>query len=488
MTAASAAILATALTPLSAVRAETLLSPSPEWAQAMPGAPVAGTRMTAEYVKQVGRMAYFWAWPMMNIENRLRTFRPLKEHGLSGGVLPVGPVNQVTMLTDYIEPSERAVACPNQDVVYGQVVLDLTQEPVIVQVPDFGGRFYVYQIVDQRTDAFADIGAMYATTPGFYLLIGPNWNDPVPKGVTKVFRSPTNIGYLIPRVFREDTDSDKQTIQPLINQIMSYPLSRYTGQMQTTDWSKIPKLGGGDAGEAEVKWVKPETVFDELPGLLNNLKPMPGEEALYGQVKSVLAAAANDPKLKEALKQAATEAETQLVEPLFQFRNYGLSLPYNWTTQINGAQFGADYLTRTAVAKSNIFVNKPSETKYFYQDLDEAGGRLNGANRYTVTFAKDATPPVNGFWSLTLYNEHHFFEPNEIKRYSVGTKNKTLKYNADGSLTIYVQADPPAGDQRANWLPAPKQGDFSLYVRAYWPKVAVIDGSWTPPAVKRVGG
>ena len=88
----------------------------------------------------------------------------------------------------------------------------------------------------------------------------------------------------------------------------------------------------------------------------------------------------------------------------------------------------------------------------------------------------------------TLYNQHHFFEPNEIKRYSVGTKNKTLKYDADGSLTIYVQADPPAGDQRANWLPAPKQGDFSRYVRAYWPKVVVIDGSWTPPPVTRVGG
>jgi hypothetical protein len=269
---------------------------------------------------------------------------------------------------------------------------------------------------------------------------------------------------------------------------MSYPLSRYTGQLQTTDWSKMPKLGAGDTGDAEVKWVKPETFFDQLPGLLDNLKPMPGEEALYGQVKSVLAAAANDPKLKDALQQAASEAETQLVEPLFQFRNYGLSLPYNWTTQIKGAQFGAVYLTRTAVAKSNIFVNKPLETKYFYQDLDQAGGRLNGANRYTVTFAKDATPPVNGFWSLTIYNQHHFFEPNEIKRYSVGTKNKTLKYDPDGSLTIYVQADPPAGDQHANWLPAPKQGDFSLYVRAYWPKVAVIDGSWTPPPVKRVGG
>jgi hypothetical protein len=163
----------------------------------MPGAPVAGSRMTAEYVKQVGRMAYLWAWPMMNIENRLLTFRPLKDHGLSGGVLPVALVNEVTMLTDYIEPSERAVACPNQDVVYGQAVLDMTQEPLIVQVPDFGGRFYVYQMVDQRTDAFAEIGEM---------LTGPDWNGPVPKRITKVFHSPTNVSFLIPRVFREDTD------------------------------------------------------------------------------------------------------------------------------------------------------------------------------------------------------------------------------------------------------------------------------------------
>jgi hypothetical protein len=469
-------------------QAQTPLAPSPEWARAMPPGPVAGTRMTVEYVRQIGRMAYFWAWPMMNIEGRLRTFRPLKVHGLSGGVLPVGPVNEVTMLTDYIKPSERAVACPNQDVVYGQVVLDLAKEPVVVQVPDFAGRFFVYQIVDQRTDSFADIGAMYATQPGFYLLAGPDWNGSVPKGIAKVFRSPTNVGFLIPRVFREDTDADLHAVQPLLNQIMSYPLSHYTGRMQTTDWSTMPNLGGGSSGSGEIQWVKPDTFFDELPALLDNLRPLPGEEALDAQIRAVLAAAAHDPKLKEALQQVARDAETQLVTPLFQFHNWGLPLPYNWTTQNNGAAFGVDYFTRIAAAKSNIFVNTPNETKYFYQDLDEAGGRLNSAHRYTVTFAKGATPPVNGFWSLTLYNPHHFFEPNVISRYSVGTKNKGLKYNAEGSLTIYVQAAPPTGDAQANWLPAPKQGDFSLYIRAYWPKVAVTDGSWTPPPVQRVGG
>ena len=177
--------------------------------------------------------------------------------------------------------------------------------------------------------------------------------------------------------------------------------------------------------------------------------------------------------MKQAMIEAAKDAEEKLVNPLFQFRNYGQQLPHNWSTISNEFAFGTDYFTRTAVAKSNILVNSPNETKYFYQDLDASGARLNSANRYTVTFAKDGTPPVNGFWSLSIYNEHHFFVANPINRFSVGTKNKDLKLGADGSLTIYVQADAPTDPvQRANWLPAPK-GDFSLYVRAYWPKAAV---------------
>jgi hypothetical protein len=102
-----------------------------------------------------------------------------------------------------------------------------------------------------------------------------------------------------------------------------------------------------------------------------------------------------------------------------------------------------------------------------------------------VTFPKGQLPPVKGFWSLTLYNEHHFFHPNDLKRYSLGTKNKTLKPNGDGSLTLYVQAGPPEEGKRTNWLPAPK-GDFSLYVRCYWPEDAITDGKWTPPAVTKV--
>jgi hypothetical protein len=226
--------------------------------------------------------------------------------------------------------------------------------------------------------------------------------------------------------------------------------------MQHFDWGQIKKVPpAASSSETETQWVFPDKFFDELPAVLADAPPLPGE-ARYGQMISLLAAIKADPALKPILIKTVAEADDELVKPLFQFRNYGQQLPHNWTTISNEAAFGTDYYTRTAAAKSNILVNSPNETKYFYQDLDATGTRLNGDNRYTVTFPKDQTPPVNGFWSLTLYNEHHFFAPNELKRYSVGTKNKTLARNPDGSLTIYVQAELPAEAQRSNWLPSPK--------------------------------
>ena len=136
------------------------------------------------------------------------------------------------------------------------------------------------------------------------------------------------------------------------------------------------------------------------------------------------------------------------------------------------------------MAKSNILVNRPVETKYFYLDVDGASRRLDGVNRYTATFKKGQLPPVKGFWSLTLYNEEHFFNPNALGRYSLGTKNASLRFGADGSLTLYAQRDDPGGDKTSNWLPAPA-GPFSLYLRAYWPEEKILDGSWTPPTAVR---
>jgi hypothetical protein len=389
------------------------------------------------------------------------------------------------MLTDYILPSQREVCCPNQDVVYGAGPLALDLAPVVVQVPEFGDRFWVYQIVDLRTDSFANLGKMFGSKPGFYLLGGPGFNRDVPKCINEVFISRTNTGFICPRVFMDDTAEDRKAVQPLISQIDVYPLSEFDGTMKTRDWTKVPDYPAPPAhpGGGEAPKVHPETFFDDVQTLFKDAPPLPGEEAKYAEALSLVAAAQEDPKIKAAIIDEGKKAQEQLIEPLLQFRNFGIPLPHNWTTATNGAAFGTDYFTRTAVARSNIFVNKPNEAKYFYQDLDATGGRLNGANRYQVTFA-EGEPPVDGFFSLTLYDEQHFFAPNEINRYSIGTKNKDLTRNADGSVTFLVQADPPV--ERANWLPAPRKADFSLFIRAYWPKAAVIDGSWTPPPVRIV--
>src|SRR5215471_8350013 len=179
----------------------------------MPPRPVPGTRLTEAYTREIGRLAYLFAWPMVNVYNRFLTYDKLPGPGLAGGVLPVAPPNQLGMLHDYMEPSERAVACPNQDVVYGQCVLALDREPFVIQVPEFGKRFWVYQIVDQRTDSFANIGKMYGTKPGAYLLAGPDWSGRKPEGINDVFRCSTTLGMVIPRVFKDATPEDLEAVQ-----------------------------------------------------------------------------------------------------------------------------------------------------------------------------------------------------------------------------------------------------------------------------------
>jgi hypothetical protein len=237
--------------------------------------------------------------------------------------------------------------------------------------------------------------------------------------------------------------------------------------------------------KGETQWVKPETFFDELPAVMKQVPPLPGEEALYKWIGSVLGAADKDPEIKKTLKETAVEAERELIAPLFQWRNNGRSTGNGWNSPVNNAQWGTDYLNRTGTAKSNMYDNRPAETKYIYRDEDSEGKQLDGRNTYEITFAKGQVPPVKGFWSLTLYDEEHLFYPNPLKRYSLGTKNKTLKYNDDGSLTLYAGAKLPGKDRESNWLPAPK-GTFSLYMRAYWSEQAILDGKWQPPVVRKV--
>jgi hypothetical protein len=444
------------------------------------------TVITKEFATVYAPDVYVWGWPLVNAFHRRAAFAMVPEPGLNGGILPAAPVGYVSMLTQYISPEQRWVAHPNQDVVYGFGYAAVDKDPIVLQVPDFGDRFWVYAIYDARSDEFSNIGKQYGTKPGNYLVVGPNWKGDVPKEIDGVLHAPTDLVGMGPRIFMNDTDADRKAILSVLSGVVIYPLSKYTGEKRVMDWTKTPHFPAGEKSATETKWVEPKTFFEELPKILDEVPPLPGEESRYAMTRALLAAAASDSEIKATIKQGAVNTEKNVIAPLFGFRTNGATYSGGWNSPPHGAAWGFDYLTRTATAKSNMYVNQPSETRYFFIEVDAAGQRLNGqGNHYTLTFPKGQTPPVNGFWSLTMYDPQHFFAPNDLKRYSVGTKNlDAMKPNVDGSLTIYIQHDSPGKDKEANWLPAPSS-EFEMTIRTYWPKPEVNEGKWTPPTVQK---
>lgn len=475
--------LAACLTGGAAALAQQATTPTTFDALSMPSAEVSPHEA---YARALARTAYVWGWPMVNQMNRRAKITQAPHPGLLGGIIPVAPQGQIGMLHDYIVPEERFVVCPNQDVVYGLGFFDLDSQPVVIQVPDFGDRFWVYALYDQRTDQFGELGKPYGTKPGFYLMVGPKWQGEVPAGIAGVVRSSTSLANAIPRIFQNDTDEDRQAIQSVVDQVVAYPLSEFDGRMKTIDWSALPDIANPEQGsDKETGWIVPEKFFDQFPKMLDMVAPLPGEEALYVQFRWLMDLAAKNPDIKKALVEEAVATESDLIAPFFLWKHNGRPAGNGWNRSVNNAQWGIDYFNRTGTAKSNMFDNRPNETQYFYTDGDSSGRQLEGRKGYAVTFAAGQEPPVNGFWSLTLYNENHFFFPNDLKRYSLGTKNANLLRNQDGSLTLYVGSSSPGRDKETNWLPAP-EGKFSLYIRAYWGKQAILDGSWLPPMIEAI--
>src|SRR4029079_10188153 len=249
-----------------------------------------------------------------------------------------------------------------QDVAYGAGWMTLDKEPIVFQVPDFGDRFWVYAHYDARTDEFYEIGKQYGTKPGFYLMVGPDWKSETPAGITTVVRSSTALAFVIPRVFMDDTEADHKAIQPVISQVVYFPLSEFDGKMKTKDWNKLPHFPAPKSdGKGETKWVNPETFFDELSAVMKQIPAMPGEEALYNWIGSVLEAAAKDPQIKQTLKDTAVAAEREMIDPFLLWHNNGLPAGNVWNSPVNNARWGTDYVSRTATSESNMYDNVPEE-------------------------------------------------------------------------------------------------------------------------------
>ena len=261
---------------------------------------------------------------------------------------------------------------------------------------------------------------------------------------------------------------------------MAYPLSEFDGTMKTKDWSDIPSLPWIKLSNEEWRWVDPGDFFDVLPEVLDACPPLPGEEALYALVRSVLDAAQRRPRLAQGAERGRGRSRRGAggaAARVPQFR-HPAPPPLDHGDQQRGVRHRLLHAHRRGEVEH---LHQPAaRDALFLPGPRPDGARLNGAKRYTVTFKE--LPPVKGFWSITLYDQYHFFAPNEINRFSLGTKSQGLRFEADGSLTIYVQNERPDADKVSNWLPAPDER-FSLYIRAYWPLPPIQEGRWTPPPV-----
>jgi hypothetical protein len=317
---------------------------------------------------------------------------------------------------------------------------------------------------------------------GNYAIVGPDWNGSLPDRV-KAIKSPTNTVWIIGRIL-VNGPTDVSNVTALQDQLTLTPLSQFekpsgTGGTQARPYSD--KLQPSGNAREDVKF------FEELRVALKNNPPSKGEEALMatfnriGLGRNETPYAGNmDPAVVEGLVQAIPVGKQIVTDALMNMKG---SDNNGWTYRTDIGAYSYDYLTRAAVAEGGLGANLPEEAVYPKAQADSDGKPLNGADKYVIHFTAGKMPPVDAFWSLTLYNASTFMlVANPIDRYAIGDRTQGLKYNADGSLDIYIQHDAPL--ERSNWLPAP-EGDFYLILRIYQPKPQVLNGTYQIPPVKK---
>jgi hypothetical protein len=486
-----AAMSAGAVTPVAIAAASMAATTGTAQAQRAPASggitqPATSITMHPGYAQTIAQMAYLWGWPMVNMINRRNRITQAPYPGLVGGILPAAPRGQIGMLHDYIEPSETFVTCPNQDVVYGLGFFDLDAEPVVIQVPDFGNRFWVYALYDQRTDQFGHVGKPYGTKPGFYLLAGPKWNGEKPKGIRAVIPSETEFAFVLYRT-QLFNPGDIDYVKKIQAGYKVQTLSAYLGKPAPASPPAVdfPKPLSAEQERSSLQF------FNVLNFLLQFCPTVSAEKALMTRFAKIGVGAgkpfdanALSPEMRKALQDGMADAWATFNE-------------YKETQLDTGKKSSADafgtrqalknnYLNRMSGAALGIYGNSKQEAMYPAYFIDAARQKLDGASRYTLRFAPQQLPPVNAFWSLTMYElPASLLYANPLNRYLINSSMlPSLKRDADGGITLYIQNESPGTDKESNWLPAPK-GPFFAAMRLYWPKPEALDGKWKAPLLQR---
>lgn len=431
----------------------------------------------------IGTDAYIYGYPLVTMEMSRRVMTNVEKP--EGTRAPMG--NLVRMRT-YPNASFRDVTAPNADTLYTTGWFDVGKEPWIVSMPDMNDRYFLMPMLSGWTDVFDVPGKRTTGTKAqTWAITGPGWKGTLPQGVTE-YKSPTSIVWLLGRIYCDGTPEDYKAVHAIQDKVTVQPLSTW-GKTYTPAPGKVdPSIDMKTAVREQVNALSAEKYFELLAQLMKDNPPAAADAPILAKMAQIgvtpgqFSAGAWSPDVAKAMQQVPKIGFEKIMG---HFKTAGKN-ENGWVFTTKTGVYGTDYIQRALITAIGLGANRPQDAIYPTSEADASGKPYEGSAKYVMHFEKGQMPPVNGFWSLTMYDQDFFFVDNPLNRYTVSSRTK-FKENADGSVDVYLQNENPGPDKEANWLPAPK-GRFIPMLRLYWPKEnppSIIDGSWKIPAVKK---
>jgi hypothetical protein len=441
--------------------------------------------ITEQEAHAIGVDAYLYLYPLvtMDITRKQSTnIEPGKEFGK-------GPMNAFTNVPEYPPADFKGVVRPNFDTLYSIAWLDLAKEPMVVSAPDTNGRYYLLPMLDMWTDVFASPGwRTTGTQAGNFLVTPPGWSGNVPVGMARI-NAPTTYVWVIGRT-KTDGPQDYDAVHKIQAGYKVTPLSQWGKPAQPVEVKIDPTVDMKTPSKTQVDTMPAGKFFAYAAELLKVNSPHITDQPIIAQLKKIGIEPGKsfdmdkaDPAIRDALTSAPEEAQQLMAWKVPTVARVVNGWSMNTDTM---GVYGNYYLKRAIIAQAGLGANLPEDAIYPLNLGDESGKPLDGANKYTLHFAKGEAPPASAFWSVTLYDPDGFQIANSLNRFAVSSW-MPFKYNPDGSLDLYFQNGSPGKDKEANWLPAPK-GEFNLTMRLYAPKSEALTGKWNPPPVTHGSG
>jgi len=425
--------------------------------------------------------AYVFGYPLVTLEMTRRIVTNVAE--ADGTHAPMG---QLVRMRSYPDAADRDITAPNADTLYTTAFFEVGDEPWVLSVPDMRGRYFMLPLLDGWTNVFAVPGSRTTgSSAQTFLITGSGWSGAVPAGMTQL-KSPTSLVWLVGRIDCTGTPEDYAAAHTLQDQFKLQPLSSW-GRAYTPPPGKVdPSIDMKTPTREQVNRLSADEFFGLLADLMRRNPPAAADALALARFAAIglvpgqrFDGTRHDSLWEKRLPQVGYDRILAHLPTLT--RENG------WLFTTKTGSYGTDYTQRALIAAIGLGANLPQDSVYPLSTRASILEAYEGSNRYQVRFAQGRLPPVKGFWSLTLYDEDMFFVPNPINRYSISLRTQP-KFEADGSLILYIQNRDPGPDKAANWLPAPK-GRFRLMMRLYWPDAnnpSILDRSWVIPAVTKV--